>query len=83
MTADVDKDRALAHYVPMAAEAVLMNVRRPGPMRAFVVRYTLRDGFSGMVHTMAHSSVDALLIALGNFGDDIGDAPQRISVEAK
>lgn len=52
-------------------------------LRPFAVRYTLRNGTRGVVHTLAPSSIDALLIVLDHFGDDADNAPQRISSEAR
>lgn len=49
-------------------------------MRRFLVRYATRAGAAGSMHLIAGSSIDALLLALGIFGDELEQQPHRISV---
>lgn len=48
-------------------------------MRRFLVRF-VRAGRAGSMHVLAGSSIDALLLALGIFGDELEQQPHRISV---
>jgi len=48
-------------------------------MRRFLVRYAIA-GRPGTLHLIAGSSIDALLLALGIFGDELEQQPHRISV---
>lgn len=48
-------------------------------MRRFLVRYA-RAGRAGSMHLIAGSSIDALLLFLGIFEDDLQAQPHRISV---
>lgn len=48
-------------------------------MRRFLVRF-VRAGRAGSMHLIAGSSIDALLLFLGIFGDELEQQPHRISV---